>query len=579
MLCLVVLGVGCQVEIAGTGDVELTYEVVRTSSPAATFLADRIRGRLASAQIVADVSLVSPTQARIILGAGQQKTAEALLRWEGGLSFFRPTDVSGGVIDPKAEPLFSIFDLASAQTAARGRSIRITFVPGTAFPKGASEMMLVAACDRAVLGTVNRHDLLKPLEFSLGSDLQAYARAAFLAHLLASPDVPPLRETAVRSLPPDWIAASLGLFLPLVISLSWLVFVRRFDRAHPEPSWLVLATFALGGVGVLVAAFVEGLIASLSQYLNPSLMSFGGQLWALPIAVIVFAICVGAVEEGVKLVAVLFLARRRIEFDEPVDGIVYGSAAALGFAAIENMKYFALGRLSPSVIVMRTLTSAPAHLFFGAIWGYALGVRLVSRRRRLPLYFAVAALAHGAFDAFLSSQGGAILVLPLELALATTFIVLLRRSLRHGAVRDDTIPASAMERLRLPLGSNVAFFVSAILMHLGALGVAFVGIYFEASRRRVDFPFFVAALSTLALFGLSAAGVSASLPLELVVDDQGVTFGGTARRWNEIDRIDRLGSKLALRCKNGADMLLGPGKDNELDMVEASIAERLATRG
>ncbi|HEX7666887.1 MAG TPA: PrsW family intramembrane metalloprotease, partial [Polyangiaceae bacterium] len=385
------------------------------------------------------------------------------------------------------------------------------------------------------------------------------------------------REVDAHPLPADWITAALGFSLPFFISLSWLLFVRRFDRAHPEPGWLVLLTFFLGGVGVFVAAFVEGAAASLSPWTNPAILSFGGQTWALPIAIVAFALVVGAVEEGVKLGGVVAFARRRTEFDEPIDGIVYGTAAALGFAAIENVKYFAIGRLSPSVIVMRTMTSAPAHLFFGAIWGYALGIRLVSRRRRLPLYFAAAALAHGAFDALLSSRSLSMLVLPLQLGLAVTFVVLLRRALRHGAVRDDTIPASALERLRLPLGSRASFLFWAVLMHAAALAVAYVGLYFETSHQRADASFFGAAVVSLLVFGFSASRVTATLPLDLVVDAQGITFGGSARRWAEIQSVERLYRSLLVKSRAG-DIALGPASEDVLDMAEASIAEGLGKR-
>ncbi len=578
MLTIAFLGVGCSIEVAGTNDVELTYRVVDPSSPIATSLVERIRARLAAGQISADVTMPSEREAHVVFEAEQRKNVEAMLDWRGGLSFFRTTDVHENRIDPKAAPEKIVTDIASVAITQHGHALRIAFKPGSEIPASLVESPHAIAIDRSLIG-IGEVDLTRPLEFSLGNDLEAYAQTAFFARLLMTPALPSLEETAATPLPASWFSASLGLLLPLCISLSWLVFVRRFDRAHPEPSWLVLGTFALGGLSVVAAAFIEGGLARLSRYLNPGLMSFGGQTWALPIAILSFAITVGAVEEGVKLAAVFILPKRRAEFDEPVDGIVYGTAAALGFAAIENVKYFALGRLSASVIVMRTLTSAPAHLFFAAIWGYAVGVRLVSRRRRLPFFFGIAALLHGSFDALLSSEHAAILILPLQLGLATTFILLLRRSLRHGAVREDTIPASALERLRLPLGSTTLFFVSAATMHVAALAVGFVGLYFEASGRRIDFFFFACAIGALTFFGFSAAGVTATLPLDLVVDDQGVTFGGSARRWNEIESIARRGRELTITCKNKDEMHLGPADDHALDLTEAAIAERLAARG
>ena len=45
-----------------------------------------------------------------------------------------------------------------------------------------------------------------------------------------------------------------GLLVPLVLSCAWLAFVRRFDRLHPEPVWLVAVVFALTSfVGVCPA--------------------------------------------------------------------------------------------------------------------------------------------------------------------------------------------------------------------------------------------------------------------------------------------------------------------------------------
>lgn len=574
VLSFAVASLGCRFELAGVHDVEVVYAVVDPAAPEVVGLVDRIRLRLSAAHITSQVTVTADSRIHVVIDADEEASARALLRWRGGLSLFAPDSIKSGAIDPKASPLIETSRLASVDTTDWGRAVKIALDPSLALADPGATYAI--ACNRALLG-VGKVDPKQALVFSSGHGPTAYARADALRRLLSVPATPELREVEAHALPPDWPRAGLGLLLPLFISLSWLLFVRRFDRAHPEPAWLVLFTFALGGAGVFVAAFVEGTAASLSPWTNPALLSFGGQTWALPIAILGFAVVVGAVEEGVKLLGVVAFARHRAEFDEPIDGIVYGAAASLGFAAIENVKYFAIGRLSASVIVMRTLTSAPAHLFFGAIWGYALGIGLVSRRRRLPLYFAVAALLHGAFDALLSSRSASMLVLPLQLGLAATFVVLLRRALRHGAVRDDTIPASALERLRVPLGSRASFVLWAVLMHAAALAVAYVGLYFETSHQRADASFFGAALVSLAVFGLSASRVTATLPLDLVVDAQGITFGGSARRWTEIQSVERLYRSLVVKSRAG-DLALGPASEDVLDVAEASIAEGLGRR-
>src|SRR5262249_48089093 len=152
------------------------------------------------------------------------------------------------------------------------------------------------------------------------------------------------------------------------------------------------------------AGVAEQLLANLSPWLDPSLVTFGGQTFALPLAFAVYTLVVGLTEEGSKRLATHF-AIGRPEFDEPVDGIVYAIVGSLGFAAAENIRYFALGRLSAPLVIARCFMSIPAHMFFGAIWGYALGAKLVDPKTRTWVWLLLAASCHGLFDALLSTEG------------------------------------------------------------------------------------------------------------------------------------------------------------------------------
>ena len=87
---------------------------------------------------------------------------------------------------------------------------------------------------------------------------------------------------------------------------------------------------------MVFAAWIERSLQDFSPYTSPSTMTLGGQLLGLPSALVSYTLVVGLVEEGAKILAVGGFARRRKEFDEPVYGIVYASAAAIGFASVEN---------------------------------------------------------------------------------------------------------------------------------------------------------------------------------------------------------------------------------------------------
>ena len=79
----------------------------------------------------------------------------------------------------------------------------------------------------------------------------------------------------------------------------------------------------------------------------------------------------GFVEELAKWVVLIAAVYHWDEFDEPLDGVVYGVAVALGFATLENLLFVA--RLGLGVAWMRALFAVPAHALFGATMGYYAG--------------------------------------------------------------------------------------------------------------------------------------------------------------------------------------------------------------
>jgi RsiW-degrading membrane proteinase PrsW (M82 family) len=591
LLCVLAL-FGCSPRLAGTNDAALVYLADAdgpTGAAEEAALAARVKARLSSGQIAADVDATEGHGVRVVVDADAAGTADALLLWRGGLRVYRLDDGA-----PLAElGVAASASIVSIELARHGRALALTFGPGARDALAAArstrpDTRVGIARGHTVLATMPIDEALAtPLVVSFGDDVAAYTRAQHTRILLASPVLPPLHRASAERLPPRWSLAVACALLPFALSFAWLFFVRRFDRARPEPWWLVATTFALGGLAVVPAAIAEIAFAASTPWLDPSVMTFGGQAWALPIAIVVFTLVVGVSEEGAKFLGAWSFAWQRRDFDEPVDGIVYGCAAALGFAAIENVKYFAIGRMSGAVIAIRAFMTVPAHMFFGAIWGYAMGQRLVSGKARVPAFLALAALAHGVFDATLSTDGMQLAATLLVLVLAVAFVAMLRSALRHcevpprarafahGFPPGGSLPSSAVPREYFRVGSPLAFYACAAGMVVCALALTVLGAAYEFLHHRVGVVFVSIATGLMALFGLAARGTSATIPLDIAVDALGVTFAGACTPWKDILGLDveATGARafVVLRLSGGS-MRLGPTSADGARAIAAALS-------
>lgn len=183
--------------------------------------------------------------------------------------------------------------------------------------------------------------------------------------------------------------------LPLAFApgIFWLWYFYRRGIYHPEPRRLIINTFVLGMLITVPAGVLEALLL-----LPAALIDLRG----LTLASVIAFLIVGPVEEGLKFLVV----RRSVYrfFDEPVDGIIYGAAAALGFASLENVFY--LSQFGWWIILARGPVSTLAHVVFAGVWAYPLGNRAVGRASWLGVAVGLAAAMalHGAFNFFLFTE-------------------------------------------------------------------------------------------------------------------------------------------------------------------------------
>ncbi len=92
-------------------------------------------------------------------------------------------------------------------------------------------------------------------------------------------------------------------------------------------------------------------------------------------------------EEAAKALGVVLVVMLSKEFDNPTDGLVYGTASGLGFAATENLVYLVAGAGGPALegqlflILLRTVMAAGIHAVCSAAFGGCLGFAYLSRKR------------------------------------------------------------------------------------------------------------------------------------------------------------------------------------------------------
>ena len=200
-------------------------------------------------------------------------------------------------------------------------------------------------------------------------------------------------------------------FAPGLFILMYVYFRDRYERENP---FTVLRIFVMGTVAVLPAIQLE-------HWLAPAAHNLTGSSTA-SLAVSVFLV-IGPVEELCKFAVVWFGIYQSEEFNEPMDGLVYSTAAAMGFASVENFLY--LNFHGTGAAPVRALLAVPGHLFFSGIWGYHMGLAKFrwEKPRSIRGALVAAAFLHGCYDFLVASQTGlAALSVPLMAALAYGFL-------------------------------------------------------------------------------------------------------------------------------------------------------------
>jgi PrsW family intramembrane metalloprotease len=177
----------------------------------------------------------------------------------------------------------------------------------------------------------------------------------------------------------------IGLLVAVIPAIVWLALFYLEDRVEAEPRSVVVGVFACGAL--LAAAIGVPLVndvLQLGRWVGTNLL----------VQVLVNILAVGMVPAVLAFAAVRFTVYGSAEFDEATDGVLYGTAAGLGYATVLNVGLIVdagganLGFASIHV-VLTALTLGGAG---GVIGFFMSGQKLRSR----PVWWSAAGVAMGA---------------------------------------------------------------------------------------------------------------------------------------------------------------------------------------
>ena len=185
--------------------------------------------------------------------------------------------------------------------------------------------------------------------------------------------------------------------VPPIIILLYFVLTDKFK----EPKGTIILIFFLGFLICLPAGILNGLSHDFfydgSKYSDNLTSSFLGPAWA---------------EELLKFSILYLIVLKRNEFNEPMDGLVYGVVVSLGFATYENYTYvyewaeqiakdegYDFAELSYLVALGRSYSAIPMHGLNGAVMGYYFGMYAFSGNKKfLILSLILPYLFHGFYN-------------------------------------------------------------------------------------------------------------------------------------------------------------------------------------
>jgi RsiW-degrading membrane proteinase PrsW (M82 family) len=223
------------------------------------------------------------------------------------------------------------------------------------------------------------------------------------------------------------VALFLGLLAATIPVPIYVALVLWIDRYEAEPLWMLATAFLWGALFAPFFAFLFNTIGAVLVTL------LAGEKAGEAFAAVISAPIVE--EIGKALILFIFFFWKKDEFDGVVDGIVYASLAALGFAMTENILYYGRAALGGGesltlTFMIRGLFAPYSHPLFTSVTGIGLGLARQSNNTAVKILAPVAGLLtaifmHSIWNGAAVFGGNSVFVLTYIAVMIPAFIIML----------------------------------------------------------------------------------------------------------------------------------------------------------
>src|SRR5215212_580193 len=223
------------------------------------------------------------------------------------------------------------------------------------------------------------------------------------------------------------VALLLGLLTATIPVPIYIALVLWIDRYEAEPLWMLATAFFWGALFATFFAFLlnpgtAGVVTYMSD-------AKAGEAFAAVISAPIVE------ETGKAFILFIFFFWKKDEFDGVVDGIVYASLSALGFAMTENILYYGRAALGggealTATLIIRGFFAPFSHPLFTSLTGIGLGLSRQSSNIAVKILTPIVGLMmaifmHSIWNGSAVFGGGLLFVLTYLVVMIPAFIIML----------------------------------------------------------------------------------------------------------------------------------------------------------